>query len=388
MILLSEIECHHPRKMIRRRLTNFFGSLLILLGLILLIPVAIVILLIMAAPNDLGDAWPTFLWMVPVFGLSATGVLIGGLRIKRKYRRLVLYLRRFGFADSAKALTFAVSTAIGKRWKLITLDDTKTAPVGMDRKSKRIYGIGKWILLLIVFAGLAYGFHLFYGGGLERLLDGVSQNLPEQPDNPDQGVIGNMISKLVTSIILTTVIGIFVLSIAVVGYLATALIIPLAFFTWGASRSVKKAEKRKAMTILTAGDLENARSKLVLKQHRIFSPRLVVVKVSNELWQKVVKAFAYDVDIILVDVSVSSDNLLWEINMLKEQSDLKWVFVGDHEYMLKMEQRKKTGLSDSEAQIRNLLANEEVLVYDETNIPLMKGFSRSLRNHLENKFLR
>lgn len=387
MKILTEVKCLKPRTLIWRNVANLSGSLLIFAGLILLIPVAVSLLVILAIPGDLEDAWPTILWMVPVFGLSASGVIAGGLNIKRNYRRTVLYLRRFGFADSAKALTYAVSTAIGKRWKLITLDDAKIAPVGLNRSARGLFVIAKWILVALVIAGLAYGANLFYGGGLDRIADGVAQRAPEQPDNPELGVVGNLISKFFTSMIYIIVVGSIAMLGAILGYIATALVIPLAFFAWGASRSVKKAEKRKAFLISNETDLEAAKRKLILKQRRVFSPRLVVVKVANEVWQRVVEVFSVSTDVCLIDVSIPTDNLLWEIRTLREQSNKKWIYVGDKEYILKLQKETSGKASVLEDQLREFLLNEEVLVYDETNRRLMRGFCKSLRNHLENKYL-
>ncbi|MEW8102774.1 MAG: hypothetical protein AB2785_13535, partial [Candidatus Thiodiazotropha endolucinida] len=42
----------------------------------------------------------------------------------RGRRRLVLFLRRFGYDEATEALSFAAASTMGQRWRLVTLDDT------------------------------------------------------------------------------------------------------------------------------------------------------------------------------------------------------------------------------------------------------------------------
>jgi len=54
-----------------------------------------------------------------------------GLRLVRRGRTLVLFLRRFGYDAAQSAVTFAVTSTIGRSWRLVTLDDAEIAAVGV-----------------------------------------------------------------------------------------------------------------------------------------------------------------------------------------------------------------------------------------------------------------
>jgi hypothetical protein len=103
--------------------------------------------------------------------------LVFGLRLIRGKRRLVLFLRKFGFTQATKALTFAVVRSLGSSWRLITLDDAEVSPVGTQKRFKWLsVGMG-----LIGMAILAWGLTWIFGGGLDRLLKEATRNTFGQP---------------------------------------------------------------------------------------------------------------------------------------------------------------------------------------------------------------
>src|SRR5262245_53691020 len=138
----------HPGQQIRHRLLRLIASLLgaLLLGIGLLatvvaIPSGFVTL------GDLMGRWQheqVFPPEVPVakvelaFGASLMLAIIGiryGRRLIRGKRSPVLFLRRFGYRGSMQVVTFAVASSIGSSWRLVTLDDTAIAPVGVETSS-------------------------------------------------------------------------------------------------------------------------------------------------------------------------------------------------------------------------------------------------------------
>ena len=66
----------------------------------------------------------------------ATPVAIGGLRIGlrlvRRNRTLILFLRRFRYDDAQDAVTFAVLRTIGSSWRVVTLDDAELTFADID----------------------------------------------------------------------------------------------------------------------------------------------------------------------------------------------------------------------------------------------------------------
>ena len=73
--------------------------------------------------------------------LAIGGVRIG-LRLLRRNRTLVLFLRKFGYDDAQSAVTFAVLRTIGASWRVVTLDDAEMAPIGVAEGTRRLFRAG------------------------------------------------------------------------------------------------------------------------------------------------------------------------------------------------------------------------------------------------------
>jgi len=54
-----------------------------------------------------------------------------GVLLIRGRRRLGLYLRKFGFADTTRTVSNALKSAVGRSVRLVTLDDSQVVPVGV-----------------------------------------------------------------------------------------------------------------------------------------------------------------------------------------------------------------------------------------------------------------
>jgi hypothetical protein len=63
--------------------------------------------------NEIFLAWAVSTPLM-FFGISR------GLRLVRKGRTLVLFLRRFGYDEAQSAVTFAVNSTIGRSWRVVT----------------------------------------------------------------------------------------------------------------------------------------------------------------------------------------------------------------------------------------------------------------------------
>jgi hypothetical protein len=74
-----------------------------------------------------------------IWGAAAACILLRfrgrGLRLVRGARTSVLFLRRFGYTDATRAVTFAVLKTIGRTWRLVTLDDKQTEALGIPAAS-------------------------------------------------------------------------------------------------------------------------------------------------------------------------------------------------------------------------------------------------------------
>ncbi len=150
----------HPRQHLLRRawrqLGAFWGGTLLVVGLLAslvalptTLAVATFVLGRFDEPAAGEEPWPTP--EVPVeeivlaWGISTPIAIVGlmmGPRLLRGERKLVLFLRRFGYADATRAVTFAAAKTVGGSWRLVTLDDKEIAPLGIPAGTRWLYGAG------------------------------------------------------------------------------------------------------------------------------------------------------------------------------------------------------------------------------------------------------
>jgi hypothetical protein len=319
-------------------------------------------------------------------GLVIVAPLVG-LRLVRGSRRLVLFLRRFGYADATQALTVAALTTMGRSWRLVTLDDAAIAPVGVSGGTAKLLAAGevgvRWFgwtwktigslavnalkLGLVGMAGVtAYVFLRHHS--LAPLGHGLRADHAIRADAP----------------------GIFILSfwVAIVGgaavfvgmllpILLLPLLVPWMFLSMSHSalREAEQAKVTRVMSIEAAHLIARA-----MRRHarRIFSPRLMVLNVDNDVWRPTVKSFAEIASVVLIDVSVLTENLLWEIAEVVHDPSTACVLVGHAEGLRALE------VIDTplERRLVELLDGRTILAYETTESG-MRRFARSLRAALE-----
>ena len=150
----------HPRQHVLRRawrqLCAFSGGTLLVVGLaasLVAVPTTLAVASFVFGwldePEPGEEPWPAE--DVPVgeiflaWGISTPIAIVGlkmGIRLLRGDRELVLFLRRFGYDDATKAVTFAAAKTVGGTWRLVTLDDKEIAPLGVPAGARRLFGAG------------------------------------------------------------------------------------------------------------------------------------------------------------------------------------------------------------------------------------------------------
>ena len=64
------------------------------------------------------------------------GLWVTGVKLMRGRPRTVLFLRKFGFDEAKLFVSHAPSEALGRRWRLVTLDDLAIQPVTTPRLTR------------------------------------------------------------------------------------------------------------------------------------------------------------------------------------------------------------------------------------------------------------
>ena len=374
-----------PKKIfrhLRRKLTRLFGVILFLTGLAASsLPLLLIVVLIVSMLSPRFDVPDMDSEQAALF-LGATLIaivgLVLGLKLIRGRRRLVLFLRRFGYDEATAALSFAAASAMGQRWRLVTLDDSEIAPILGIKAQGRILGLLRWLLLAAVVAGLFWLFGDGFSDYLGEFVDGLKR------DNRGGGLEA-VIGQIVVIFIMTIVVG------AIVGSVVLMLVALLGagmLFSWRSFRSYKKAELGKTRSIESTDRIEPVVETVLRLSRKVFAPRLVVVRVDSGIWKKVVMRFADVSAVILVDVSSPGEGLLWELEKLKLKHYKKIVLVGQYDALEKLSAWSVAveEAVDTEQRLAILLDGESVLAYHSDSSSDTRRFTRLLKARLNDLY--
>ena len=155
------LDCPHPS--LGPRLLELFraaaGAVLAVIGTIawlLIIPLSLVAFAWLRGEDiDIADgrAFTAQVWLTAWVATAACILLRfrgRGLRLVRGARTSVLFLRRFGYTDATRAVTFAVTKTVGRTWRLVTLDDEQTAALGIPAAPKWFFTISYGVLQAVL----------------------------------------------------------------------------------------------------------------------------------------------------------------------------------------------------------------------------------------------
>jgi hypothetical protein len=139
-------------------------------------------------------------------------------------------------------------------------------------------------------------------------------------------------------------------------------------------RSARRAERAKAVLVTRPPQVEKAARRVRRRSRRVLAPRITVLRVADPLWQAVVRRFAGESEVVLVDVSYPTDNLLWEVHTL-ESSRARWLPIGRVDRL----EALAVDPAESAAELRAVLEGREVIGY---RLDDPEPFSEGLRHSL------
>ncbi len=280
--------------------------------------------------------------LVEVWAVSTVVFLISrwlGRVLLSRQPHHVLFLRRFRYADATRVMTRA-ALRIGFDWRHVTLDDLRTRSVGIGGGIKtasataRTLGplstvfiwIGKYVLVPLMVLGLIL---LVLRVAIDVVIVGMAL------------LQGLVIIVPVAGLVLT----------------------PGAVILIGLYRSAGSADSGKDLTVTNDDDISKARRVVFDGVPGPYAPRLTVVAVDGEdddLWQSTVETFARECDVCLIDVSVPSKNLLWEIDLLTSRQPRPCAFVAER---ARADELISGAADDTAADLRARLDGRTVLTY-------------------------
>jgi hypothetical protein len=399
------------------------GGLLLVLGLTASIPAVPASLAVISfvlgwattEPSD-PDPWPTddvpvqriiLAWAVvtPI----AIGGVRGGLRILRRNRRLVLFLRRFRHDEAQSAVTFAVLRTIGTSWRMVTLDDAEMTPIGVADGARRAFGVGRVVSKHVLTFGHLIGLRAFpiitsamwgvfalglAGPAIETARTGVtSAETWITAAEPFFDIMASVFDgRPPLDAVAPTLPGVFALLAMAAAVSFGALMVTMAtlllafplstilFFLSSAADSVRDAEGSKAVAVGSIGEIRQAADAIARRSQKVFGPRLVVIRVASRVWREAVTELAARSSLPLVDISEPTEHVLWELEELTKRFGDACVLIGQYERVavlagIQAGDRPPTSV---ERRLADLLEGREVLAYT-TDPKGLRRFARALR---------
>jgi hypothetical protein len=386
------LDCPRPGLtiVVRRQLRSLLGTLVTLAGLAI-IP-ALAVLVATAKPSAQDHPAHTSdsvaaLFLVGVAGLVLVFLVVGRW-LRRGARNLVLFLRRFGYTDASGVVTHAVLGSLGRSWRVVTLEDASISPVDIPGGTKRLFRAAEggvhaltWPFQMIATAAI-FAFWIAVCGmsaiAASRAVRDQDLGTLGRAIWPSHPISGDAQAFHVLFIVAVVSVGATAVGLGVVAFV-TALD-PFVHVT----QRIRAAEQSSRASVSAPSDLRPVISLIKRRSRRFFGPRLVVVAVSSDMWQKVVQRLASTVRAILIDVSEPTDNLLWEIQNIFSAGGTRCVLIGRYDRVrhLALDVPDPASTAENARRLAALLDGHEVLAYT-TDPGDFRRFTRSLRSTLE-----
>jgi hypothetical protein len=416
------ITLDHPRRHLGRRLwrslATVAGAVLVGLGLaasIPSVPLSIAVLGLVAGwvtsepleelpAGQILLAW-AILTPVAIVGLRS------GLRLLRRYRTLVLFLRRFGHDEAQHAVSFAVLRTIGPSWRIVTLDDEEMVPIGIPQGTRRLFRVGElgatclgrlafligartfpvviWAsigVLAVAVAGPAWEHYTTGVTSVDRwqtVLDPyVTIFVSVLEGHPPIEAIGPTLPGIFA---LLVTLGLFSFLALVATMIVLLLALPFStvlLFLTSSAEAARDAESGKSATVTSAAQVRQAAGRIVERSRRVFGPRLAVLRVATPEWQLAVRELASQSSVVLVDVSEPTEHVIWEVEELTIRKR-RCVVIGEYARVMPLAATAPSPAERTPLQSRlaALLHSREVLAYTTDRAGLAR-FARALRGAL------
>ncbi|MCV2394483.1 hypothetical protein OEB99_09185 [Actinotalea sp. M2MS4P-6] len=296
-----------------------------------------------------------------------------GVRLLRGHRHLVLYLRKFGFTGASAAMSTAIGSGLGRRWRLVTLDDHDTAPLGVGGGRRWLIGL-VWLALVVLTGWAVIGAVRWLSSGpADEAMQSAMESAYDQVIAEGGDELTATLSMIIVGPVVALMVGFLILFFGVFFF---SLLISVAA-TGGAMltmviRSAGSAEHAKALVITREAEVHRTCTRLRRRTRRVLAPRITIARVADRLWQLTVLQLAAVCDAVIVDVSYPTDNLVWEISsMLRARTRV--LPVGRYDRLRAV----AADPSPAAVEVRRLLGDREVVGYDPARLD---DFSDGLRH--------
>jgi hypothetical protein len=255
----------------------------------------------------------------------------------------VIYLRHFGLTHGNRMITDALRGAVGSRYRAITLDDLEIEPTSPPRL-QAVLSIIAPILVAMLLVGV--------GAYLDEL-------------RPPQ-----LLDLHLGPIIITFCVG-----------MCAAM----------SSVHMWRVSSRSRLHVANERDIMDVTRRVVELSHRfrgarLLEPAMTVVRVSSAEWKAMLVALLEYTENVIVDVSVPTGNLLWELRLISGSDFRQCVIVANRKSI-----QAWLDTTDAPHEIQKLhektkllLADQQILLYDSEDALQTRVCQAHLRRALDN----
>lgn len=267
------------------------------------------------------------------------------LWIAESRKRVVLYLRPFRVPASSSFMSWIVQHGLGRGFRIVTLDDNEFPSLEVPRLEKLV----SWIFLPVTMSLVAY-FSL-----------GISASQWRQE-------VAQAMFVLVFSASFLIVFGFcFVL-----------------LHRWRIRSLARLRVANEGECHLLLARIATLRSRV--NSPGFMAPQATVVSVAAAAWQAAVSSCLQDIDSVVIDVSVPTVNIAWEIELVAATPRLQVAYIAEESAF--RESRWESVLPETSlSRLRGLLADDLVLFYNSSSYSRVQSrrFRAALQRALERR---
>ncbi|HEU0078086.1 MAG TPA: hypothetical protein VFQ76_10585 [Longimicrobiaceae bacterium] len=261
----------------------------------------------------------------------------------------VIYLRRFGSTSANRVITDAIGARLGSAYRVVTLDDLEIQPTYPPRIHV-LFSVLAPLVLAVCFVGIStYVYEL-------RLRRQYSFGA-----RLDQGL--------------------------------APMIIELCFGACGIMASIHtwRVIRRSHLRVVDTQGVREVTKRVLKLSNWLRGPRLMdslvtVVRVADSEWKSMVASLLEYTQNVIVDVSVPTTNVLWELEQLSLLRFRQCVIIANREQVLGWLDTTPPAdeARDLYDRTRALLADREILLYDSENPAHARAWQENLHRALDN----
>jgi hypothetical protein len=143
----------------------------------------------------------------------------------------------------------------------------------------------------------------------------------------------------------------------------------------------RRSERALTDRIRSDREISGRVSAIARRAGKVLAPRLVVVTVAHPVWRQAVHAFAHSAGAVIIDVTIPSDSLRWEVTTLLPVLGPRCVLVGRLDVLTHTQPDGRVVLSSPLARD---VDGHQILAY-RTDPRGLRRFARALRDTIDSR---